>query len=178
MEERRCVGHTVSLCAMQQTGSRARWRSRYELSAHVPMILRWPERFAAAAGVRISRGTVVGAAGGVVTELRDVLHTVLDAAGLVPAASPPPPPGNFAAEDGKSLLCLLRDPSGASHCAYAWNPGPGGDPGWRLGRRLSVDREPSPPPHPHARPHPNGVANLQRDPASSHVQHVHFSLPL
>jgi len=61
------------------------------------------------------RGTVIGA--GIVTELRDVLHTVLDAAG--PNAVATIPPGHFGKEDGKSMLCLLRDPSGKKHCSYA-----------------------------------------------------------
>ena len=55
-------------------------------------------------------------------ELRDVLHTVLDAAG--PDAVATIPPGHFGKEDGKSMLCLLRDPSGKKHCSYAGNPGP------------------------------------------------------
>lgn len=31
---------------------------------------------------------------------------------------------SFAAEDGKSLICLLRDPSGQANCDYPPNPGP------------------------------------------------------
>lgn len=53
----------------------------------------------------------------------------MDAAGIGPNASLLPPAGShgatpaFDAADGKSLLCLLRDPSGAT-CEYAPNPGP------------------------------------------------------
>ena len=53
-----------------------------------------------------------------VTELRDVFHTAVDiagASGLVPA-------GHFKPEDGKSMLCLLKDPTGQK-CDYAPNPG-------------------------------------------------------
>eukprot|EP01051_Picozoa_sp_SAG22_P010660 SAG22_NODE_970_length_6231_cov_2.345890_5_plen_320_part_00 len=103
-------------------GDHYHWRKMYpyEFSAHVPMLLRWPAAYAAEAGVTIPRGTVLGAP--VVTELRDVLHTVLDAAG--PAAVATIPPGHFAEEDGKSMLCLLRDPTGKQHCGYKGNPGP------------------------------------------------------
>lgn len=42
------------------------------------------------------------------TELRDVLHTALDIADATDFV----PRGHFEKEDGKSLLCLLKDPTG------------------------------------------------------------------
>ena len=97
-------------------GDHYHWRKGYpyEFSAHVPMLVRWPE--SAARSVAIPRGTVIRS---LVSELRDVFHTAVDVAGaggLIPA-------GHFKPEDGKSLLCLLKDPSGAG-CDYAPNPGP------------------------------------------------------
>ena len=100
-------------------GDHYHWRKGYpyEFSAHVPFLLRWPASPAALPRpVTIARGTVIT---DLVSELRDVLHTAVDIAGaqgLVPA-------GHFQAEDGKSLLCLLQDPSGKT-CAYSPNPGP------------------------------------------------------
>ena len=51
-----------------------------------------------------------------------MIHTVLDAAG--PKALATIPQGHFKKEDGKSMLCLLRDPTGTKHCDYPGNPGP------------------------------------------------------
>ena len=114
-------------------GDMHHWRKGYpyEFSAHVPMLLRWPERWAAAqaaAGtpVTVARGATL--APPIVTELRDVFHTLVDAAGVASDASLVPRFGSgaaaaFDAADGKSMLCLLRDPSGAT-CDYAPNPGP------------------------------------------------------
>jgi len=114
-------------------GDMHHWRKGYpyEFSAHVPMLMRWPERWAAAqaaAGtpVKVARGATLAAP--IVTELRDVYHTLVDAAGLGDNASAVTPFGGggvtaFDATDGKSMLCLLRDPSGAT-CDYPPNPGP------------------------------------------------------
>jgi arylsulfatase A-like enzyme len=112
-------------------GDMFHWRKGYpyEFAAHVPMLLRWPETWAReqSEGSIIGRGTVVKPP--VVTELRDVLHTFVDAAGLSEDAALIPPYGSghqsqFAREDGKSLLCLIRDPTGKSSCNYPPNPGP------------------------------------------------------
>tara|TARA_B110001452_G_scaffold198806_1_gene168763 strand:+ start:229 stop:1968 length:1740 start_codon:yes stop_codon:yes gene_type:complete len=113
-------------------GDMYHWRKGYpyEFSAHVPMLLRWPEEWAAqqpaSARVALARGAVLRPP--LVTELRDVFHTLLDAAGVASNASLVPAAGSssrraFDATDGKSMLCLLRDPSGAT-CDYAPNPGP------------------------------------------------------
>ena len=64
------------------------------------MLLRWPESMAA--NVTVGRGTTLQ----VLTELRDVFPTLLDAAGALSLV-----PDNYSM-DGKSLLCLLQDPSG------------------------------------------------------------------
>ena len=54
-----------------------------------------------------------------------MFHTIVDAVGVSDDSSNPIAPlGHLAAEDGKSLLCLLKDPTGRSHCDYALNPGP------------------------------------------------------
>ena len=66
----------------------------YEGSVHVPMILRWPSSL----GLKASRGQVLDE----LTELRDVLPTLLDAAGL-------PRP---TAVEGMSLLDILRGKQG------------------------------------------------------------------
>lgn len=90
----------------------------YELSAHIPLLLVWPFDTAylptslrggrvsdsgssSGGGPVVPRGTVMD---DVVTELRDVFPTFLDAinaTAMVPAGHP---------IDGASLLCLLRDP--------------------------------------------------------------------
>eukprot|EP01062_Namystynia_karyoxenos_P022380 TRINITY_DN18574_c0_g1_i1.p1 TRINITY_DN18574_c0_g1~~TRINITY_DN18574_c0_g1_i1.p1 ORF type:complete len:561 (+),score=130.00 TRINITY_DN18574_c0_g1_i1:75-1685(+) len=97
-------------------GDHYHWRKGfpYEFSAHVPMMVRWPNSMD---GVKMPRGAVVRAP--LVAELRDVLHTFVDSAGAADAV----PQGTFQPEDGKSLLCLLRDPSGLT-CPYSPNPGP------------------------------------------------------
>ena len=99
-------------------GDHFHWRKGfpYEFSSHVPMLLRWPRSFDA--NVRVDRGVSIRPP--VVTELRDVFHTILDIANLTHAV----PMGHFQPEDGKSMLCLLRDPTGVEHCSYALNAGP------------------------------------------------------
>ena len=96
------------------------WRKGfpYEFSAHVPMLLRWPESFTAAT---ISRGTRVRPP--VVTELRDIFHTFVDIANISSAVKKMYG-DRFNVTDGKSLLCLLSDPTGKESCAYEVNPGP------------------------------------------------------
>ena len=132
-------------------GQMFHWRKGYpyEFSAHVPMLLRWPESWETeqkkemknttptdGGGAGVTGG--IGATGGraiiprgttirppIVSELRDVFHTIVDAVGVSDDPSNPiAPDGHFAVEDGKSLLCLLKDPTGRSHCDYAANPGP------------------------------------------------------
>mmetsp|Transcript_45911 Transcript_45911/g.120372 ORF Transcript_45911/g.120372 Transcript_45911/m.120372 type:complete len:204 (+) Transcript_45911:845-1456(+) len=88
------------------------------------MLMRWPEAWAASRtaprrAVSMARGAVVQPP--IVTELRDIFHTIVDIAGLADATAQLPPA--FDASDGKSMLCLLTDPSG-SQCDYAPNPGP------------------------------------------------------
>eukprot|EP01064_Diplonema_japonicum_P031595 TRINITY_DN5708_c0_g1_i1.p1 TRINITY_DN5708_c0_g1~~TRINITY_DN5708_c0_g1_i1.p1 ORF type:complete len:520 (+),score=162.47 TRINITY_DN5708_c0_g1_i1:54-1562(+) len=84
-------------------GDHYHWRKGYpyELSAHVPMIVRWPSSMKAG----IARGTVVPDA---VVELRDVFPTMLDAAGA--AAAP--------TVDGASLLCFVD--STRAGCPPQW----------------------------------------------------------
>eukprot|EP00040_Diaphanoeca_grandis_P008715 m.46182 g.46182 ORF g.46182 m.46182 type:complete len:736 (+) comp20166_c0_seq2:116-2323(+) len=96
-------------------GDHYHWRKGYpyEFSAHVPMLFRWPESYQS----EIKRGTTLH---NVVTELRDVFHTAIDIAGIAAKV----PSGTFKAEDGKSMLCLLKDPTGLEHCDYDANPGP------------------------------------------------------
>ncbi len=75
-------------------GDHHHWRKTYPLqgSVHVPFLVKWPKGLKAglARGARLDQ----------VVELRDVLPTLLDAAG-----APLP-----AAVDGRSLLELVRDP--------------------------------------------------------------------
>ena len=99
------------------------------------MLLRWPEQWEeaqarAGRAVAVTRGTELPPP--IVSELRDIFHTLVDAAGIAGNATLVPPyatgdTGHFKATDGKSLLCLLADPTGRAHCDYAPNPGP-----WRL----------------------------------------------
>ena len=102
-------------------GDHHHWRKGfpYEFSAHVPLLLRWPEGWETPWAVRLARGSVIEPP--LVAELRDIFHTLVDAAGAAGAAASHGPA--FDANDGKSLLCLLRDPSGRA-CDYAPNPGP------------------------------------------------------
>ncbi len=74
-------------------GDQHLWRKSYayEGSVRIPMILRWPEGFAASNRGRVLQNPV---------EIRDVLPTLLDAAGI---KAPQP-------LDGTSLLQLARDP--------------------------------------------------------------------
>ena len=77
------------------------WRKGfpYQFSANVPLLFRWPESHDSTS----VRGTVVSE---LVTELRDVFPTFLDAAGALATV----PKGHHL--DGTSLLCLIKDPSG------------------------------------------------------------------
>eukprot|EP00041_Stephanoeca_diplocostata_P024170 m.605606 g.605606 ORF g.605606 m.605606 type:complete len:717 (+) comp22466_c0_seq1:74-2224(+) len=99
-------------------GEHYHWRKGfpYEFSSHVPMLVRWPDSEVTKRSITLARGTMIT---DLVTELRDVLHTVVDAA----QATASVPAGSFQAEDGKSMLCLLQDPTGQK-CSYALNPGP------------------------------------------------------
>lgn len=115
------------------------WRKGYpyELSAHIPMIMRWPEAMqprlqaaARAAAAAASGGSQTGHDGDIaaaplprgsvlkqVTELRDVFPTVLDAAGASSST-----PANYSMH-GTSLLCLVADPTGAScNKGKGWRP--------------------------------------------------------
>ena len=64
-------------------GDHYHWRKGYpyEFSAHVPMLVRWPQ--SAAASVTIPRGTVITS---LVSELRDIFHTAVDVAGAAAAS--------------------------------------------------------------------------------------------
>jgi len=77
------------------------WRKGYpyEFSAHVPMLVRWPESMESQ--VKMKRGSTSS----FVVELRDILPTFLSVAGITP------PPRMV---DGQSLTCLLADPGGKS----------------------------------------------------------------
>ena len=101
-------------------GTHHHWRKGYpyEFSAHVPLVMRWPESYDS----KIPRGTAIRAP--VVTELRDLFHTFIDVANLTESLSAVLPSNHFDANDGKSLLCLLQDSSGLEHCSYEINPGP------------------------------------------------------
>ncbi len=74
-------------------GDQHLWRKSYayQPSARIPMLLHWPEGLAAAARGRVIDNPV---------EIRDVLPTLLDAAGVEPPAR----------VDGASLLRLARNP--------------------------------------------------------------------
>lgn len=112
-------------------GDHYHWRKGfpYEFSVRVPMVLRWPDPNLELlpSAVRLKRGSVVRAP--IVVELRDVAHTFLDAAGAARDEALVPPFGRgahgqaFEAADGRSLLCLLADPTGTCPCAYPPNPG-------------------------------------------------------
>jgi arylsulfatase A-like enzyme len=94
------------------------WRKGYpyEISAHVPLIVRWPPGYNAA----IPRGSTLPW----IAELRDLFPTFLDVAGI-------PVPAGIKL-DGSPLTCLLRDPSGASCPATAAGGlGGGVNGGWR-----------------------------------------------
>lgn len=100
-------------------GDHYHWRKGYpyEFSAHVPMLLRWPESEVPSRQFTLPRGSVITPP--IVTELRDVFHTVVDAGHAISTV----PNGAFVKEDGKSLLCLLVDSTG-KNCDYQLNPGP------------------------------------------------------
>jgi arylsulfatase len=76
------------------TGDQNLWRKSYayEPSARIPMIVRWPQGLVSA-----KRGQVLNQA----VEIRDVLPTFLDAAGVQEQK---------AGFDGRSLLSLIRNP--------------------------------------------------------------------
>ena len=103
------------------------WRKGfpYEFSAHVPLLFRWPASAEKDLGfpIAMKRGHVET---NLVTELRDVFPTMLDAAGATDTV----PSGHQI--DGMSLLCLLKDPSGAScsGCTSATGCAADGS-GWR-----------------------------------------------
>ena len=80
------------------------------------MLVRWPKNYES--NVQVQRGTII--APPVVTELRDIFHTIVDIANLTGSV----PNKHFQSEDGKSMLCLLKDPTGESNCTYSLNPGP------------------------------------------------------
>jgi hypothetical protein len=115
-------------CALQDHGDgqadHFHWRKGfpYQFSANVPMLFRWPASFGP---TKTPRGTVIT---DLVTELRDVFPTMLDAAGglhLIPSGH---------RIDGTSLICLLSDPTGAD-CNHT-TPGEHGNvtalsTGWR-----------------------------------------------
>jgi len=128
LEERRLLERTWILFTSDHgdgQGDMFHWRKGYpyEFSAHVPMVLRWPQEWASRQppeSLRVARGSVV--APPLVAELRDVFHTLADAAGISRNSSLMPPQ-LFHETDGRSLLCLLRDPTGSRHCDYPPNPG-------------------------------------------------------
>jgi arylsulfatase len=99
------------------------WRKGfpYEFSAHVPLLFRWPEKYQPATVMK--RGHVENE---LVTELRDVFPTMLDAAGAMSTV----PAGHQI--DGMSLLCLLKDPTGKSCTGCTSATGCSADgKGWR-----------------------------------------------
>jgi len=85
------------------------WRKGfpYQFSSSVPFMFRWPESYTGP--TKTPRGTVVT---DLVTELRDVFPTMLDAAGGLDIV----PHGHKL--DGTSLLCLLEDITGAT-CTHS-----------------------------------------------------------
>eukprot|EP01116_Phalansterium_solitarium_P012833 TRINITY_DN2948_c3_g1_i1.p1 TRINITY_DN2948_c3_g1~~TRINITY_DN2948_c3_g1_i1.p1 ORF type:complete len:533 (-),score=138.11 TRINITY_DN2948_c3_g1_i1:66-1664(-) len=87
-------------------GTHFHWRKGYpyEFSAHVPLIVRWPDGY----NVSVPRGSVSP----LVAEMRDILPTFLDVAGI----SVPPD----VRMDGLPLTCALRDPGGASCGPTGW----------------------------------------------------------
>ena len=74
----------------------------------MPLLLRWPEDAwpSALPPPRIARGATLDG----LVELRDVAPTLLHAAGALP-------PDAAALMDGRSVLCLLVDPSGRGSAA-------------------------------------------------------------
>jgi hypothetical protein len=95
------------------------WRKGfpYQFSANVPMLFRWPESYPS----KTPRGTVIT---DLVTELRDVFPTMLDAAGAMDTV---PPEHKI---DGTSLLCLLED-AGGKACRWTSTGNASGGTGWR-----------------------------------------------
>eukprot|EP00050_Salpingoeca_kvevrii_P011924 m.18977 g.18977 ORF g.18977 m.18977 type:complete len:686 (+) comp3710_c0_seq2:3-2060(+) len=93
-------------------GDHYHWRKGfpYEGSAHIPMIIKWPESMMGGA----KRGTKSSK----VTELRDIFPTVLAAAGVTDLLGTPLPGLSPQEEshirnlDGKPLTCLVLDPTG------------------------------------------------------------------
>lgn len=118
--------HVYSLtlcCCMWLPQWSDHWRKGfpYEFSAHVPLLFRWPEKYQPTATMK--RGHVETE---LVTELRDVFPTMLDAAGAMSTI----PTGHQI--DGMSLLCLLKDPSGKSCTGCTSATGCSADgKGWR-----------------------------------------------
>ena len=128
-------------------GDHYHWRKGfpYEFSARVPMIVRWPKSFEekektkegyGGKSVIVPRGTVIRPP--IVTELRDVFHTIIDIANLTSLIKT----SHFQPEDGKSMLCLLRQRSSSNedgsfsnnNCTYSLNPGP-----WRQSLDMEHD---------------------------------------
>lgn len=103
LEERGMLDNTLILFTSDHgdmLGDHHLWRKTYayEGSARIPMILRWPK----AMGLGDKRGTRLSQT----VELRDVLPTLLDAAGSRASKK----------LDGDSMLKLVRDPSAS------WRP--------------------------------------------------------
>ncbi len=97
LEERGELENTLILFTADHgdmMGDHHHWRKvyAYEPSAHVPMVIRWPE----ALNIPMERGQKLEH----LVELRDIMPTFLDAAGL-------PIPGSI---DGDSMVRILRDP--------------------------------------------------------------------
>jgi arylsulfatase A-like enzyme len=101
LEERGELENTLILFTSDHgdmLGDQHRWQKccAYEPSARVPMIIRWPK----ALNIPLKRGQRFDN----LVEMRDIMPTFLDAAGL-------PVPGNI---DGESMLKILRNPA----CAW------------------------------------------------------------
>jgi arylsulfatase A-like enzyme len=87
-------------------GDHYHWRKAfpYELSAHVPLLIRWPEdAWRPALPTMPARGGTVDA----LVELRDIAPTLLQAGGALPANA-------SSLMEGRSLLCLLGGCGGGS----------------------------------------------------------------
>ena len=111
-------------------GDHWHWRKGYpyEFSAHVPMLIRWPDDPTVwPAGLpppSVTRGATVDA----LVELRDVAPTLLHAAGALPSNA-------SRTMDGASMLCLLRPRGDAVWAALPGCPAAG----WRATLSLEHD---------------------------------------
>lgn len=97
LEKRGWIDDTLILFTADHgdmTGDHHLWRKTYayEASARIPLLLRWPTTLAAPRGRVLTQPV----------ELRDLLPTFLDAAGVAPQEN------DF---DGRSLLSLVRNPA-------------------------------------------------------------------